>query len=64
FVAGTVSGHDYIRFDDAQFANYADVMAHASQVGSDVVIALDADHSVTLQTMTLSKLVAADFQFV
>ena len=38
-------------------------MAHASQVGSDVLIALDADHSVTLQSMTLAKLVAADFQF-
>ena len=64
FTAGAASGHDVIQFDDAQFADFADVLSHATQVGTDVVISLDASHSVTLTSMTLSKLVAADFQFV
>jgi serralysin len=64
FTAGAALGHDLIQFDDAQFADFAVVMAHATQVGTDVNIALDADHSVTLQSMTLAKLVSADFQFV
>jgi Ca2+-binding RTX toxin-like protein len=64
FAAGSALGHDVIEFDDAQFADFAAVMSHATQVGSDVLISLDPTHSVTLQSMTLAKLVADDFRFV
>jgi Ca2+-binding RTX toxin-like protein len=64
FTAGAALGHDVIEFDDAQFADFAFVMSHAAAVGSDVVISLDVTHSITLQSMTLSKLVADDFRFV
>ncbi len=64
FGAGAKAGHDVIEFDHNQFADFADVMNHAAAVGKNVVITLDADHTVTLQAMTLSKLVTSDFHFV
>jgi serralysin len=64
FAAGNKAGHDVIEFDHNQFADFADVMNHAAAVGSNVVITLDADHSLTLQAMTLSKLTTSDFHFV
>ena len=37
-----------IQLDHSAFANFASVLAHSHQVGADVVIALDADDSITL----------------
>ena len=42
------SAHDTIQFASSEFANFASVLAHASQVGVDVVIALGSD-SLTLE---------------
>lgn len=56
--------NDVIQLDDAQFANFAAVQAAASQVGADVVIALDAANTITLQNVALASLNAGDFLFV
>jgi Ca2+-binding RTX toxin-like protein len=63
FTAGSAVGHDVLAFDSSLFANFAAVMAHASQVGSSVVITYDAGDTVTLANVTLGSLVAADMFF-
>jgi len=55
--------HDHIQLDHQAFANFAAVMAHAAQVGADVVITLDADDTITLLNTKLSSLSAGDFLF-
>lgn len=55
---------DRIVLDDAQFANFAAVMAGAQQNGANVVITLDAANSITLQNVTVGSLNAGDFLFV
>jgi serralysin len=64
FKPGIASDHDIIQFDAALFPDFASVMAHAAQVGANVVITHDAANTLTLQNVTLAKLVAADFLFV
>ncbi|GJD75700.1 hypothetical protein CFIICLFH_3943 [Methylobacterium goesingense] len=54
---------DQIQFDHGTFANFADLKSHAVQVGADVVITADLDHSVTLQNTQLKTLYASDFHF-
>ncbi|WP_334165075.1 Ig-like domain-containing protein [Phenylobacterium sp.] len=56
-------GSDVIRLDDALAADFAAVKAHAVQSGGDVVIALDAAHTLTLKGVALSSLSAGDFLF-
>jgi Ca2+-binding RTX toxin-like protein len=51
---------DTIEFDGV-FQNFQAVLAASHQVGADTVIALDAQHSVTLQHVTLTSLHASDF---
>jgi len=72
FVFQGASGHDVVtdfergdtlQFDHAVFANYADVMNHAHQVGMDVVITDAAGDSVTLLGVQLASLRASDFLF-
>jgi|GEM_PF-3588901 len=57
------AGTDVVRLDDALAADFAAVKAHAVQSGSDVVIALDATHTLTLEGVALSSLSAGDFLF-
>ncbi|WP_374472291.1 Ig-like domain-containing protein [Phenylobacterium sp.] len=57
------AGADQIRIDDALADSFADVKAHAAQKGYDVVITLDADHVLTLKSVSLSSLSAGDFLF-
>lgn len=64
FAAGDGAGHDMIEFDISPLSDFASVMAHAAEVGSSVVITFDAANAVTLQSASLSDLVAADFRFV
>ena len=40
--------HDVIQFSKSVFDSFASVLAHASQIGQDVVISADASDSVTL----------------
>jgi Ca2+-binding RTX toxin-like protein len=56
--------HDVIQFDKEAFSSFAAVMAHAEQVGSDVVITHDAANSVTLKNVSISSLGQSDFHFV
>jgi len=74
FVFNQVVGHDVItdfsphvdtvQFSHAIFSSYSQMMSHAAQVGSDVVITIDAADTVTLQHLTLSSLSSSDFLFV
>jgi Ca2+-binding RTX toxin-like protein len=64
FRTGNTKNHDTIQFDHTVFANFAAVQGHAGQVGSNTVITLDANDSVTLTGVLLSNLHSFDFQFV
>ncbi|WP_342722668.1 calcium-binding protein [Bradyrhizobium sp. B097] len=52
-----------IQFDRGVFANFDAVIAAASQVGADVVIAAGAHGTLTLTGVNLTALSAADFSF-
>jgi hypothetical protein len=53
-----------IRIEDSLFADFAAVQAASAQVGSNVVITLDASNTITLQNVTLANLHQDDFQLV
>ncbi|MDO9248873.1 MAG: Ig-like domain-containing protein, partial [Phenylobacterium sp.] len=55
--------NDSIQIDHTLVGSFGDLMSHASQVGSSVVIALDAAHSITLQGVNLASLSSGDFVF-
>ena len=63
FTAGAGSTHDTLEFATSDFANYAALTSAMSQVGSDVMIRLDATDSITLNHVSMSSLVSADFKF-
>jgi len=63
FEAGAGTG-DVIEFDRSVFADVESVLAHATQSGSDVVIAADEANAVTLKNVAVSNLHADDFRFV
>ncbi|QCK88177.1 protease [Phreatobacter aquaticus] len=58
-----VAGGDVIRFSSTVFANYAAMLAAATQVGVDTVITLGS-HTITLTNVTNSTLQASEFSFV
>ncbi len=55
---------DVIQLDHSAFADFAAVQTHAAQVGTSVVITLDAADTITLQNTTLGALNAGEFVFV
>jgi Ca2+-binding RTX toxin-like protein len=59
----TGTGHDTIDFLTAVFASFGAVQSHMTQSGANVVIALNASNTITLQDVTLASLTAADFTF-
>ncbi|HUJ47451.1 MAG TPA: calcium-binding protein, partial [Rhizomicrobium sp.] len=61
--AATGSSHDRVHFASDDFADFSAVQAHMAQVGSDVVITLDAADTIVLQHVTLASLTASDFTF-
>ncbi|MCB1491676.1 MAG: M10 family metallopeptidase C-terminal domain-containing protein [Rhodobiaceae bacterium] len=63
FEGGTGAG-DVLRFEGSAFASVAAIMAAASQVGDDVVIAVDSANTVTLENRQLSDLAPDDFAFL
>ncbi|MBX9826325.1 MAG: pre-peptidase C-terminal domain-containing protein [Xanthobacteraceae bacterium] len=63
FAAGAASD-DVIQIQDELFADFAAVQAASAQVGSNVVITLDASNTITLQNVALANLHQDDFQFV
>ena len=63
FTAGAGIG-DVVEFDQALFDDFQDVLAHAQQVGSDVVITYDTNNDLRLKNVKLANLNADDFHFV
>jgi Ca2+-binding RTX toxin-like protein len=61
FVAGGTT-HDVVQFSKSEFASFASVLSHASQVGQDVVIATGND-ALTLKNTKLGALTSQDFHF-
>ncbi len=58
------ANQDVLQFSHNTFSSFAAVLAHAAQVGSDVVITADAADTVTLQNVHLSSLQKNDFHIV
>ena len=54
------NSQDILQFSQNTFSNFAAVLAHAAQVGSDVVITADALDTVTLQNVHLASLQKTD----
>ena len=63
FTAGAGTD-DILSFETALFADFASVLAAATDVGSDTVITIDANTSIELQGVLTANLHADDFQFV
>ncbi|RWI50097.1 MAG: hypothetical protein EOR16_31090 [Mesorhizobium sp.] len=63
FTAGAGSD-DIIQFADNLFADFASVLAAATQVGGDTVITHDASNVLTLKNVALGNLHQDDFQFI
>ncbi|HEX2590376.1 MAG TPA: hypothetical protein VHL34_02720 [Rhizomicrobium sp.] len=60
--AASGANHDIMKFSHNDFADYADLQAHMTQVGADVLIS-HGDDSVLVQNVTTASLVAGDFLF-
>lgn len=60
----TGSSHDVLQFSHNTFSNFASVLAHAAQVGSDVVITADAADVVTLKNVHITSLQSNDIHIV
>ena len=55
---------DVIQLQASQFGSLAAVMADIQQVGADSVLALDANHVITIANTSHASLTAADFHLV
>jgi serralysin len=63
--AATGTAHDIINFHANSVLNsYTNVMSHAVQLGSGVVITQDANSVLTLNNVSRSNLASSDFTFV
>jgi hypothetical protein len=62
-IADFYRGVDDIHIDSSLASSFADLKSHAVQKGYDVVITFDAQHVLTLKSVTLSSLGAGDFVF-
>jgi hypothetical protein len=58
------STHDILQFSATEFQNFAQVLSHAAQVASSVVITVDGADTVTLHNAKIKSLVSSDFHFV
>lgn len=57
-------GDDDIRFVGGPAFNFADLIGHASQVGANIVIALQSGDSLQLNNLQVANLQPADFVFI
>jgi Ca2+-binding RTX toxin-like protein len=55
--------HDVVQFSRTTFDGFADVLSHAAQVGSDVVVTASALDSLTFKNTKLTDLNKGDFHF-
>jgi hypothetical protein len=60
----TGTGHDVVAFSQTVFNDFAAVLAHATQVGADVVIAADAANTVTLKNVAIANLQSNDVHII
>jgi Ca2+-binding RTX toxin-like protein len=58
------SSADVLEFDADIFADFGAVLAAAQQIGSDTVLTVDADTTLTLKGIQLAGLAQDDFRFV
>jgi hypothetical protein len=58
------TNHDTLQFSHNTFSSFAAVLAHAAQVGSDVVITADAFDTITLKNVQISSLQKHDIHIV
>jgi Ca2+-binding RTX toxin-like protein len=63
FDAGSGKNHDVVAYDFEVFSDFADVMDHAIQLGSDVVILEDNGDTLRLNDVLLSELTTDNFAF-
>jgi hypothetical protein len=63
-VADFQANNDAVQLSHNAFSSFADVLAHAAQVGTDVTIAIDASNSVTLHNTALTQLTSNNFHLV
>jgi Ca2+-binding RTX toxin-like protein len=63
FETGTPAHHDIIQFKGGVFADFADVVAHAQQQATNVIITANSGETLTLANVTLASLVVDDFRF-
>jgi hypothetical protein len=63
-IADFHASNDVIQLSQNAFASFSEVLAHAAQVGSDVMINLDASNSVTLHNTVLNQLTTNNFHLV
>ena len=54
---------DVIEIDNSLFANFADVLAHTTDIAGDAVIAFDANNTITLTAVLKANLTQNDFHF-
>ena len=59
----TGASHDVVEFSKTVFDDFADVLAHASQQGQDVVIDAGGGNTLTLKNTSLTALDRTDFHF-
>jgi Ca2+-binding RTX toxin-like protein len=60
----TTGNADVIIFSKSVFTDFTSVMASAAQVGEDVLIEADDEHSLVLKNVALANLQADDFRFM
>jgi serralysin len=63
-VNGFKAGTDALEFSHSTVADVAAVLSHTQQVGSDVVIAIDPQDTVTLHNVLLANLHPSDFHII
>ncbi len=63
-IADFQPANDVVQLDHNTFASFADVLAHAAQVGTDVAITIDASNSVTLHDTMITQLADHNFHLV
>ena len=63
-IADFQPANNVIQFDHNAFASFADVLAHAAQVGPDVAITMDAANSITLHNTMITQLTTHNFHLV
>jgi Ca2+-binding RTX toxin-like protein len=63
-IADFQASNDVVQLSHSAFSDFADVLAHAVQAGSDVTISVDPSDSITLHGTALSQLTANNFHLV